>query len=65
MELESTEGVARTGHNLVYFGLGLDYFTKRRQLYGKIAPALLQEMAIKYLDPSRLSTVVVGPKLKP
>ncbi len=64
MELESTEGVARTSHNLAHFGLGLDYFAKRKQAYGKIGPSELQSMAAKYLDQSRLSTVVVGPKLK-
>ncbi len=64
MELESTEGVARVSHNLTHFGLGLDYFTKRKQAYGKISQAELQSMAAKYLDPSRLSTIIVGPKLK-
>ncbi len=64
MELESTEGIARTSHNLTHFGLGLDYFSKRRQLYRKIEREGLQEMAVKYLEPSRLSTVIVGPKAK-
>ncbi len=64
MELESTEGVARTSHNLEYFGLGLDYFARRRQLYKKISTSDLLEMARKYLDPSRISAVIVGPKDK-
>jgi zinc protease len=64
MELESTEGVARTGHNLIHYGLGLDYFAKRRQLFRKINTGQLQEMAGKYLQPSRTSTVIVGPKPK-
>ena len=64
MELESTEGIARTSHNLAHFGLGLDYFVKRRQLFGKITREDLMEMARKYLDSSRLSTVIVGPRLK-
>lgn len=64
MELESTEGVARTSHNLTYFGLGLDYYSNRRSLYEKISPETLLEVAKKYLEPSRLSTVVVGPKVK-
>ena len=64
MELESTEGVARTRHNLVHYGLGLDYFAKRRQLFRKINVGQLQEMAGKYLQPSRTSTVIVGPKAK-
>ncbi len=63
-ELESTEGIARTSHNLAHFGLGLDYFVKRRQLFGKITREDLMEMARKYLDSSRLSTVIVGPRLK-
>src|SRR5438105_6721263 len=58
MELESTEGVARTSHNLVHYGLGLDYFAKRRQLFRKISIGQLQEMAGKYLQPSRTSTVI-------
>jgi zinc protease len=64
MELESTEGIARTSHNLAHFDLGLDYFVKRRQLFAKITREDLMEMARKYLDSSRLSTVIVGPRLK-
>ena len=64
MELESTEGIARTSHNLVHYGLGLDYFAKRRQLFRKINTGQLQEMAGKYLQPSRTSSVIVGPKAK-
>ncbi len=64
MELESTEGVARTSHNLEYFGLGLDYFARRRQLYKKITTSELLEIARKYLDPTGISAVIVGPKDK-
>ncbi len=64
MELESTEGIARTSHNLTHFNLGLDYFVKRRQIFSKITRETLQGMAIKYLDESKLSTVIVGPKSK-
>jgi len=64
MELESTEGMARTAHSLAHFGLGLDYFSQRRQTYSKIEALDLQEVAQKYLDPTRLSKIVVGPKLK-
>src|SRR5436309_5628901 len=64
MELESTEGIARTSHNLAHFGLGLDYFVKRRQLFSKITREDLMTMGKKYLDTSRLSTVIVGPRLK-
>ncbi len=62
MELESTEGIVRTSHNLVFFNQGLDYFTKRKELYRKVAESDLLEMAQRYLDPSHLSTVIVGPK---
>ena len=62
MELESTEGIARTSHNLTHFGLGLDYFAKRKQLYKKINAGNLQEMAGKYLQPSRTSIVIAGPR---
>ena len=64
MELESTEGIARTSHNLTHFTLGLDYFSKRRQMYKKIETEDLQRMAKKYLDPLRLSTVIIGPRTK-
>jgi zinc protease len=64
MELESTEGIARTSHNLAHFGLGLDYFQKRRQLFSKITREDLQIIAVKYLESSRLSTVIVGPRAK-
>ncbi|HVH15897.1 MAG TPA: pitrilysin family protein [Candidatus Angelobacter sp.] len=62
MELESTEGIARTSHNLAHFDLGLDYFAKRRQLFNKITREDLMSMAQKYLESSRLSTVIVGPR---
>ncbi len=64
MELESTEGVARTSHNLTYYGLGLDYFSERRTLYEKIGPETLLLVAKTYLEPSRLSTIIVGPRVK-
>ena len=64
MELESTEGIARTSHNLAHFDLGLDYFVKRRQLFSRITREDLMSMGKKYLDSSRLSTVIVGPRLK-
>lgn len=64
MELESTEGIARTSHNLTVFQLGLDYFSRRKQLYKKITSEDLQGMAQKYLQLPRLSTVIVGPKAK-
>lgn len=62
MELESTDGIARTSHNLAHFKLGLDYFTKRRELYSNIVEEDLLGIARKYLNPSRLSTVIVGPR---
>ena len=65
MELESTEGIARTSHNLAYFHLGLDYFGRRRELFGKISQSELLDVSRKYLEPSKLSTVIVGPKPKP
>jgi zinc protease len=64
MELESTEGIARTSHNLAHFGLGLDYFQKRRQVFSKITREDLKAMADTYLDRSRLSTVIVGPRAR-
>ncbi len=62
MELESTEGIARTAHNLSYLGLGLDYFGKRRKLYESITETELQRIAEAYVEPSKLSSVIVGPK---
>ncbi|HZY93524.1 MAG TPA: pitrilysin family protein [Candidatus Bathyarchaeia archaeon] len=64
MELESTDGIARTSHNLAHFNLGLDYFSNRRKLYKNIDRKALLRIAQKYLDPSRLSTVIVGPKAR-
>lgn len=64
MELESTEGIARTSHNLAHFSLGLDYFQIRRQTFSKITREDLMNMANKYLDSSTLSTVVIGPRAK-
>ena len=64
MELESTEGIARTSHSLAHFGLGMDYFTKRRLLFAKITRDDLLAMGKKYLNGSKLSTVIVGPRAK-
>src|SRR5262249_19046429 len=65
MELESTEGMARTAHSLAHFGLGMDYFGQRRQVFMEINAGDLQGVAQKYLDSSHLSRIVIGPKLKP
>jgi predicted Zn-dependent peptidase len=62
MELESTDGIARTSHNLTHFNLGLDYFIKRRKMYEKLGKDELLATAQKYLANTRLSTVIVGPK---
>src|SRR3989442_15900739 len=64
MELESTEGVARTSHNFVHYGLGLDYFAKRRQLFRKINKGQLQLMTWSNIQPLSTSSVIVGPKAK-
>jgi zinc protease len=64
MELESTEGIARTSHNLAHFGLGMDYFIKRRNVFAKVTREDLLVMAKKYLDSAKLSTVIVGPRAK-
>src|SRR5436309_10478221 len=64
MELESTEGVARTSHNLTHFGLGLDYFAKRRQSLNKITREDLKRVAGRYLEDSRSSTGIVRPRRK-
>lgn len=64
MELESTEGISRASHNLAFYHLGLDYFSKRRNLFRTITEAELQGMAQRYIESSKLSIVVVGPKAK-
>lgn len=64
MELESTDGIARTSHNLAHFGLGMDYFTRRRNLFAEITREDLLAMGKKYLDGANLSTVIVGPRAK-
>ncbi len=64
MELESTDGIARTSHNLTHFNLGLDYFSNRRRLYKNIDREALRRIAQKYFAPSQLSTVIVGPKAR-
>jgi len=64
MELESTEGIARTSHSLAHFRLGMDYFMKRRHLFARVTREDLLAIAKKYLDSRMLSTVIVGPKPK-
>src|SRR5207244_6518032 len=64
MELESTEGGARTSHTAHHFGLGLNYLATRRQIFDKITREELKRVAGRYLEDSRLSTVIVGPRRK-
>jgi zinc protease len=43
------------------FGLGFDYFAEYRKQVAAVAPADVQAVARKYLDPARMVLVAVGP----
>lgn len=61
LTLETNEGVASALANMEWYGLGLDYLWRYRDLIYAITPADVQRVARTYLAPERLVTVVAGP----
>jgi zinc protease len=61
LTLETNEGVASALLNMEWFGLGLDYLWRYRDLIDAVTPADVQRVARTYLAPERLVTVVAGP----
>jgi zinc protease len=61
LTLETNEGVASALMNMEWFGLGLDYLWRYRDLIYAVTTADVQRVARTYLAPERLVTVVAGP----
>jgi zinc protease len=61
LTLETNEGVAAALLNMEWFGLGLDYLWRYRDLIYGVTPTDVQRVARTYLAPERLVTVVAGP----
>jgi zinc protease len=62
LTLETNEGVAATLLNMEWYGLGLDYLLRYRNLIDKITVEDVQRVAQTYLRPDRCIVVVAGPE---
>jgi zinc protease len=61
LTLETNDGVASTLLSMEWFGLGLDYLTRYKNLIYGVTAADVQRVCAEYLRPGRLVTVVAGP----
>jgi len=60
LTLETDEGVASTLLSMEWYGLGLDYLLRYRDLIYAVTRADVQRVCAEYLRPERLVTVVAG-----
>jgi zinc protease len=61
LTLETNEGVAGTLLSMEWFGLGLDYLLRYKDLIYAVTPADIQRVSAQYLRPDHPITVVAGP----
>lgn len=61
LALETNEGVAATLLSMEWYGLGLDYLLRYKDLIYAVTPADIQRVCATYLQPQRAVTVVAGP----
>jgi predicted Zn-dependent peptidase len=57
---ETTQGIAQEFLPLIGFGITLDFFASAVQRYGAVTQADVQRVARQYVDPDKLTIVVVG-----
>jgi predicted Zn-dependent peptidase len=57
---ETTQGIALEFLPLVAYGIPLDFFASAVQRYGAVTQADVQRVARQYVDPDKLTIVVVG-----
>lgn len=61
LTLETNEGVASTLLSMEWYGLGLDYLLRYKELIDGVTAQDVQRVCADYLRPDRLITVVAGP----
>jgi len=61
--LENTAGVANVMSSLTGLELGLDYYKRISEVIKGIKPAFIRDCAARYLNPSRMTIIIVGPEL--
>jgi zinc protease len=61
LTLETNEGVAGTLLSMEWFGLGLDYLLRYKELIYAVTPADVLRVCALYLRPEHTVTVVAGP----
>lgn len=61
LTLETNEGVGATLANMEWYGLGLDFLGRYRDLIYRITPADVQAVAQRYLTPADCVLIVAGP----
>lgn len=57
---ETTRGIAQEFLPLIAYGIPLDFFSTAVQRYGAVTQADVQRVARQYIDPDRLTIVLVG-----
>lgn len=60
LTLETNEGVAATLLSMEWYGLGLDYLLRYKQLIDSVTREDVQRVCAEYLRPERIVTVVAG-----
>ena len=62
LRLETNDGVAGTLLDMEFFGLGLDYLERYKDMIYAITPKRIQAATQKYLDPDHYALAVAGPQ---
>lgn len=57
---ETTQGIASEFLPLIAYGVPLDFFASAVQRYGAVTQADVQRVARQYVDPDRLTVILVG-----
>jgi zinc protease len=57
---ETTQGIAQEFLPLIAYGIPLDFHASAVQRYGAVTQADVQRVARQYVDPDRITIVVVG-----
>ncbi len=61
---ETTQATAGTMSSLFAYGLPLNYYSELPQKIDAVTPAIVQQMAQKYLWPDKMLVVVAGDRAK-
>ncbi|WP_038037703.1 M16 family metallopeptidase [Thermorudis peleae] len=61
LALETSGAIAGLALDLMFYGLGLDYLERLPEMLAAFTPEDVRAVAERYLDPTRMAIVVVGP----